>query len=67
MATTHTATEIAVIKKIFERVFTNDDVYSIASTEALKIGRQCKPPLGSAETENLLQALVQEGWLRYNR
>ncbi|PWN92331.1 hypothetical protein FA10DRAFT_266111 [Acaromyces ingoldii] len=67
VATTHSATEIAVTKKILERIFTNNDAYSLSSTEALKIGRQCKPPLGNAETEMLLSALVKEGWLRYNR
>ena len=45
----------------------DDEDYAVHSKAALELGPKMKPPMGKKETQDLLDRLVEDGWLFFSR
>ncbi|CAO3630751.1 unnamed protein product [Cunninghamella blakesleeana] len=68
IATTYDANQLEYLRKLIELIVTEDDEkYSIGSLKAIKLGQQLSPPITQKASEELLEQLVEEGWLNESK
>ncbi|CAO1638422.1 unnamed protein product [Sympodiomycopsis kandeliae] len=68
MATNYSPSEILLLKKLIEMIFTSKhDSFSTSSTEILNVAKRLKPTLTQSSAERFIDTLIHHGWIHKSR
>ncbi|CDS07746.1 hypothetical protein LRAMOSA01695 [Lichtheimia ramosa] len=63
-ATNYTPSEIVYFRQLLEMiVMADDETYAVATMVALRLGQKMKPPISQRDVQDLIDRLIEDGWL----